>query len=207
MYSKVKKLGQGGYGSVYLLKHKVNGDLTAAKFVDVTSFLNKADNIQKALKEAQYLLTIDHENIINLETVFLLKKEIIIFTEYVAGGELKDYILNRQIPCTESEVKKIAKSLIAAIGYIHQNNIVHRDLKLENILLNERGNPYSVKIIDFGISGLLSKVGGGEIIQAGTLIYSPPEIVAKKRLESNPKIDVWSLGVILYILLTKEYPF
>jgi len=72
-YIKVKKLGQGGYGSVYLLKHKLNGEYTAAKFVDVTQFLSKADNIQKALKEAQYLLTMDHENIINLETVFLLQ--------------------------------------------------------------------------------------------------------------------------------------
>lgn len=156
--------------------------------------------MQKALKEAQYLLTIDHENIINLETVFLLKKDIIIFTEYIPGGELKDYILGRQIPCTETEAKKIFKALVSATAYIHANNIVHRDLKLENILLKERGNPCSLTIIDFGISGLLSKVGGGEVIQAGTMMYSPPEVISKKRLYSDPKIDVWSLGksCILY---------
>ena len=70
---KKNKLGQGGYGSVYLLRHKLTGERTAAKFVDVSQFLNKADNIQKALKEAQYLLTLDHQNIINIDTVFLLK--------------------------------------------------------------------------------------------------------------------------------------
>ena len=76
---------------------------------------------------------------------------------------------------------------------------MHRDLKLENILLDEKGNPYSLKIIDFGISGLLSKVGGGEIVHAGTMIYSPPEVISKKKLQSDPKIDVWALGKLRFI--------
>ena len=102
-----------------MLRHRLNGERIAAKFVDVSQFLNKADNIQKALKEAQYLLALDHQNIINLDTVFLLKKEIIIFTKYIAGGELKEYILNRPIPCTEMELKKLSKALVSAIYYIH----------------------------------------------------------------------------------------
>ena len=73
MFYKVKKLGQGGFGSVYLLKNKLNKREIAAKFVDVSEFLNKADNIQLALKEARYLITLDHKNIINLESVFLIK--------------------------------------------------------------------------------------------------------------------------------------
>ena len=89
---------------------------------------------------------------------------------------------------------------------MHSHNIVHRDLKLENILLIDKENPFDFKIIDFGISGILFNVGG-EVINAGTMIYSPPEIVSKTNLSSNPKIDVWALGVILFIILTKEYPF
>lgn len=89
MYIKERKLGEGGYGSVYLLRNRLSGEHLAAKFVDVSEFLNKADNVQLALKEARYLVTLDHDNIINLESVFLLRREIIIFTEYVAGGELK----------------------------------------------------------------------------------------------------------------------
>ena len=109
-------------------------------------------------------------------------------------------------PFTEKEAKKILAILTSAISYIHANNVVHRDLKLENILLTNKDNPYDLKIIDFGISGILSNVGG-EIIHAGTMMYSPPEVVSKTDLTSSPKIDVWSLGVILFVLLTKEYPF
>ena len=97
-------------------------------------------------------------------------------------------------------------TLVSAISYIHSHNVVHRDLKLENILLKRNDNPFNLKIIDFGISGLLSNVGG-EVIHAGTMIYSPPEVVSKSDLATNPRIDVWSLGVILYVLITKEFPF
>jgi serine/threonine protein kinase len=190
---ELNKLGQGGFGSVYLYKHILNGEMTAAKFVDISEYMNKANDMQMAVKEARFLLNIDHENIINIDTVFLIKKEIVIFTEYLPGGELKDYILGRLVPCTEYETKIIAKCLVSAINYIHSNNIVHRDLKLENILLKDKANPHSLRIIDFGISGLLTQVGA-EKIHAGTLMYSPPEIISKKSINSNPKIDVWSLG-------------
>ena len=101
--------------------------------------------------------------------------------EYVPGGELKDLVASRAIPFNEKEAKKIMKILISAIEYIHKHNIVHRDLKLENILMENKNDHYSIKIIDFGISGLLSKMGG-EIIQAGTMMYCPPEVVTKKKL-------------------------
>jgi len=167
------------------------------------------------VKEAQFLLTLDHENIVNIDTVFWIKKKIIVFTEYIGGGELKDYILSQKVPCSEVQTRKIARSIMSAVFYIHSNKVVHRDLKLENILMVEKGNPYSLKIIDFGISGVLNKVGKEDVINAGTMMYSPPEIISKTNLQSSPKIDVWSLGiqyfsyigVIIYILLTKEYPF
>lgn len=129
-----------------------------------------------------------------------------LLTEYLAGGELKEFLKSRSKPIQESEAKTIFATLVSAIDYIHSNNVVHRDLKLENILLQKKDDPYNLKIIDFGISGLLSKVGG-EIIHAGTMMYSPPEVVSEEDLSSNPKIDIWSLGVILYVLLTKEFPF
>lgn len=205
MFVRIKKLGQGGFGSVHLIRNTLNSKLVAAKFVDVSEFMNKADNIQHALKEAQYLINLDHQNIINLESVFLIKKEIILFTEYIQGGELKEYIKNHN-PFSEQEAKKIFSVLVEAIGYVHSKNIVHRDLKLENILLVNKDDPFNFKIIDFGISGILYNVGG-EVIQAGTMIYSPPEVVSKSNLSTNQKIDIWSMGVILFILLTKEYPF
>lgn len=151
MYHKEKVLGQGGYGEVILLRHKLTSQRIASKSVDVSEFLSKANNIQKGLKEAKYLITLDHINIINLESVFLLKKNIIIFMEYIPGGELKNYLLNRKSPMSEQEALKLMKILICAIEYIHSRNVVHRDLKLENILLTDKTDPYNLKIIDFGI--------------------------------------------------------
>lgn len=94
-------------------------------------------------------------------------------------------MLKRKNPFTELEAVKILATLVSAISYIHSHNVVHRDLKLENILLENSDNPYNLKIIDFGISGLLSNMGG-EVINAGTMIYSPPEVVSKTDLSSNP---------------------
>lgn len=128
------------------------------------------------------------------------------FTEYVRGGELRTYLSNKRKPFTEEEAKKLLRILVDAIEYIHSHNIVHRDIKLENILLNDSKNPYDIKIIDFGISGLLSDIGGDNI-HAGTMAYSPPEIISKANLASSPKIDIWGLGVVLYLLLTKRFPF
>jgi serine/threonine protein kinase len=128
------------------------------------------------------------------------------FTEYMKGGELKAHLTKKKKPFTEPEAIKILKILIEAIEYIHSHNIVHRDIKLENILLNDSTNPYDLKIIDFGISGLYQDIGG-ESINAGTMAYSPPEVVSKANLTSSPKIDVWGLGVVLYLLLTKNFPF
>lgn len=105
MYNKEKILGKGGYGEVLLLKHKLTGQKIAAKVVDVSEFLSKANNISKGLKEAKYLITLDHANIINLESVFLLKKNIIIFMEYIEGGELKHYMINRKTPMSEIEAQ------------------------------------------------------------------------------------------------------
>ena len=116
-----------------------------------------------------------------MESVFILKHQIIIFMEYVEGGELKDLIARKITPFNESQAKKIMKVLILAVEYIHKHNIVHQDLKLENVMIKHSNDLSSMKIIDFGISGFLSKVGGEEM-DAGTIMYCPPEVLTKKRL-------------------------
>lgn len=200
MYTRSCKLGSGGFGNVYKLKHKLNKEIVAAKFVRVSEYLHKADTIQQILKEAQYLMTLDHENILKLQTAFLINQEIAIITEYIPGGELGKYLEKQEDPMTELQACAVMHELVKAIVYVHYKKILHRDLKLENILLQDSKNPCSVKIIDFGLASLCSN---DEYGMSGTLLYSPPELLSGKSKKSSNKTDIWSLGIILYILLTK----
>lgn len=204
LYKNIQKLGEGGYGWVYLLEHTINGDKVAAKFMNVEDYLKKANEVEKALKESTSLIALDHKGIIRFETAFLLKTEIILFTEYMAGGELGKYVKKNTI--NEDQAKKIFAIILEAVHYCHTHGIIHRDLKLENILLSDEADPLSLRIIDFGIAGIWS-IYGADTSTAGTLYYSPPEVINESDIKSDPKIDVWALGVILYIILLKRYPF
>ncbi len=176
----------------------------AAKFVRVSEYLHKADTVQEILKEAQYLMTLDHKNILRFESAFLINQEIAILTEYIPGGELGKFMEKQTVPLNEKQSCAIMTELVSAIVYIHHKKILHRDLKLENVLLQDEANPCLIKIIDFGLSSLCSDDNFG---QSGTLLYSPPELLNGESKKSNNKTDVWSLGVILYIMLTKRFPF
>jgi serine/threonine protein kinase len=204
LYQNIGKLGEGGFGSVYLYEHKISGEKVAAKFMNVTEYLKKANEIEKALKESTSLISLDHPQIIKFETAFLIDWEIVLFTEYMPGGELGKYVKSHDI--SEKSAKQIFKLILEPVQYCHNHGIIHRDLKLENILLEDPNNPKSLKIIDFGIAGIWS-IYGGEISTAGTLYYTPPEVINGSDWQSDPKIDIWSLGVILFIILTKLYPF
>lgn len=204
LYRNICKLGEGGFGNVYLFEHTINGEKVAAKFMDVSEYLRKANEIKNALKESTSLISLDHAQIIRFETAFLLNSEIVLFTEYMQGGELGQYIKTNKI--NEKQAKQIFKLILEAVNYCHTHGIIHRDLKMENILLKDSKDPLSLKIIDFGIAGLWSKCGG-EISAAGTLYYTPPEVISETDLHSDPKIDIWALGVILYIMLCGTYPF
>lgn len=204
LYKNVEKLGEGGFGCVFLFEHTISGEKVAAKFMDVSEYLRKANEIEKALKESTSLISLDHPQIIRFETAFLLNTEIILFTEYMPGGEFGKYIKQNNVD--EKLAKHIFKLMLEPVHYCHTHGIIHRDLKLENILLKDETDPLSLKVIDFGIAGIWSMYGG-EISTAGTLYYSPPEVINETDLQSDPKIDIWALGVILYLTLTKSYPF
>lgn len=204
LYKNIGKLGEGGYGSVYLLEHTISGDKIAVKFMDVSDYMRKANEIEKALKESTSLMALNHSGIIKFETAFLLGHEVFMFTEYMPGGELGKYIKTAQID--EQLAKQIFKRILESVQYCHTKGIIHRDLKMENILLQDSNDPLSLKIIDFGIAGIWS-VYGWDTSTAGTLSYTPPEVINETDLKSDPKIDIWSLGVILYIILVKRYPF
>jgi calcium-dependent protein kinase len=197
-------LGKGGYGQVYQVRNKKTGELFACKK------LSKLDinNLEKFEREIKILIQTDHPNIIKLYDVYTTINSLYLIMEECHGGELFDKILEHienQEMYTEKEAAEIILQVMSAVEYCHNNGIVHRDLKPENLLYlkkgNEKNNP--LKVIDFGLSQTLNtkKILSSKV---GTAYYVSPEILAGKY---NEKCDIWSCGVILYVLLSGEPPF
>jgi calcium-dependent protein kinase len=151
--------------------------------------------------EIDILKNLDHPNILKLYEVYEDKQNIYLVTEFCSGGELFDEIIAKG-RFEEHEAAFIMKQLFSAIAYCHSKNVCHRDLKPENILL-DANDKRSIKLIDFGTSQVYTDEEKMEVV-IGTSYYIAPEVLAGKYTE---KCDMWSLGVILYILLSGQPPF
>ena len=202
-YEVVKNLGKGSFGKVLQVRNKFTHKLYACKKI---SKLNM--NQPKFQKEVEILMRMDHPNIIKLYEVFESDHSVYLITEECFGGELFERILKRMKKndlYNEKEACKIMQQVIGAIEYCHNNGIVHRDLKPENLLYAKAGEEEdnTIKIADFGLS---RNIDNNKTLSSkvGTAYYVPPEILAGKY---NEKCDIWSAGVILYILLSGETPF
>ena len=205
-YEIIEKLGKGGYGRVLQVKNKTTGEIRACKQLPK----NKISNLQKFRKEISILKKVDHPNIVKLYEVFEDDKFLFLIMEQCKGGELFDQIINhiqKKQMYNEKEAALIFYQMISSISYLHNNNISHRDLKPENILYynagEEENNP--IKIIDFGLSTFYDKNENEKMnTKVGTAYYVAPEVLNGNY---NEKCDIWSAGVILYILLSGEPPF
>ena len=202
-YECIKQLGKGGYGKVYQVKNKISGKLFACKK------LSKLDikNLEKFQREIEILMKTDHPNIIKLYEIFESPNSLYLIMEECYGGELFDRILQHienQEMYSEKDAAEIIQQVMSAIEYCHNNGIAHRDLKPENLLYLKKGSEENnpLKVIDFGLSRRIDqKVLNSKV---GTAYYVSPEILAGKYTE---KCDVWSAGIILYVLLSGEPPF
>ena len=195
-YTIIKDLGHGSYGQVKKVKHKKLNEIRAMKIT------NKKSNSSKY--EIEILRKISHPNITNIFEIFADSKKYYVIMEFLEGGELFDAITSIG-SFTEESACQVMKQLLSAINYLHSNNIVHRDLKPENIMLlqkPENGN-YHIKLIDFGTAKIF-KPGKKMNKFIGTSYYIAPEVLKEKYDE---KCDVWSCGIILYILLCGYPPF
>ncbi len=201
-YKIGKKLGEGSYGEVYLSTDKKTNKKVAIKVVPKNkSHINESN--PDIVNEIEILKNLEHQNIVKIYEFFEGKKYFYIVTEYCNEGNLKRKIDQKEF-ITEIDAAAIMFQLFSAIAYCNQNKIMHRDLKAENIMLNDKtifGLPY-VKIIDFGTAKIYENEY--ENIVIGTLYYMAPEVLNKKYTN---KCDMWSLGVILYYLFTKRLPF
>jgi len=196
-YELGEVLGQGHFAKVCKCKHKTSNKLFAVKIITKADL--KPKDLELIHQERSYLNLIKHPNIIGLKDYYEDKKSIYLVTEFCSGGDLITFIeKNPQI--TEKTAAKIIHKIAEGIKYLNIFGIVHRDIKPENILFNEENDIKSLKIIDLGICKTLT-YGQMESNPVGTNGYISPEIYLHK--EYNFKTDIWSLGIILYCLITQ----
>ncbi|PWZ01735.1 Pkinase-domain-containing protein [Testicularia cyperi] len=198
-YILQQTLGTGSFGKVKLATHALTGHRVAMKIINRRK-ISSLDMGGRVKREIQYLKLLRHPHIIKLYEVITTPNDIIMVIEY-AGGELFQYIVDRgRMP--EPEARRFFQQIICAIEYCHRHKIVHRDLKPENLLLDEYLN---VKIGDFGLSNIMTD---GDFLKTscGSPNYAAPEVISG-RLYAGPEIDIWSCGVILYVMLCGRLPF
>ncbi|KAL4991946.1 kinase-like domain-containing protein [Aspergillus falconensis] len=198
-YHTVKVLGEGSFGKVKLAIHQPSGRQVAMKIISRRKLLSR-DMIGRVEREIQYLQLLRHPHIIKLYTVISTKTDIVMVLEY-AERELFDYLVKRG-RCNDAEARKFFQQIICAVEYCHRHKIVHRDLKPENLLIDRDKN---VKIADFGLSNIMTD-GNFLKTSCGSPNYAAPEVISGK-LYAGPEVDVWSCGVILYVLLVGRLPF
>ncbi|KAF2841873.1 Pkinase-domain-containing protein [Patellaria atrata CBS 101060] len=198
-YRIQKTLGEGSFGKVKLAVHELTGQQVALKIINRRKLVTR-DMAGRIEREIQYLQLLRHPHIIKLYTVITNPNDIIMVLEY-AGGELFDYIVKHG-KMAEDKARRFFQQIIGAVDYCHRHKIVHRDLKPENLLLDSNLN---VKIADFGLSNIMTD-GNFLKTSCGSPNYAAPEVISGK-LYAGPEVDVWSCGVILYVLLVGRLPF
>ncbi|CDW72434.1 protein kinase domain containing protein [Stylonychia lemnae] len=197
-----KMLGKGAFGRVNLAIHKLCNHLVAVKSIN-KQFLSEDENSKKKMmQEVLILQKTRHDNLVRLYDSFETNKHIVFVMELCAGGDLLNYVRKRR-KLKENIAKYVFKQVVDGLHYCHSKGIVHRDMKLDNLLFDEQG---VVKICDFGVSKLLSSSQEIMTEQCGTPAYIAPEILKDKGYKGFG-VDIWSLGVCLYAMLFGTVPF
>ena len=201
-YQFIRWIKSGGYGQVFLSKHVYTNKEYAIKQIDTTDFSN--EDLYNISREHLILRSMIHKNVIRCHDSFAHDNKFYTVMDFAEGGELT-YLLKEKGTLSEDEAKKIFKQIYEAVCYIHSQNIIHRDLKPNNILFLDKERTQIV-IIDFGISGMANG-NQREKIKAGTTSFLPPEVVSGEEFSSNQKLDIWAMGIILYLMVEGCYPF
>ncbi|XGW01002.1 hypothetical protein V3C99_013732 [Haemonchus contortus] len=198
-YKLLKTIGKGNFAKVKLAKHTITGQEVAIKIIDKTA-LNPS-SLQKLFREVKIMKQLDHPNIVKLYQVMENEQTLYLVLEYASGGEVFDYLVAHG-RMKEKEARVKFRQIVSAVQYLHSKNIIHRDLKAENLLLDADMN---IKIADFGFSNQFT-LGNKLDTFCGSPPYAAPELFQGKKYD-GPEVDVWSLGVILYTLVSGSLPF
>ncbi|KAJ6013466.1 hypothetical protein N7540_008057 [Penicillium herquei] len=206
-----KTIGAGSMGKVKLAKHMETGEQVAVKIVPRVSTeehrsgreSERADRSKeiRTAREAAIVSLTSHPYICGMRDVVRTTYHWYMLFEYVNGGQMLDYIISHG-KLKEKQARKFARQIASALDYCHRNSIVHRDLKIENILISKTGD---IKIIDFGLSNLFSPRSLLKTF-CGSLYFAAPELL-QARQYTGPEVDVWSFGIVLYVLVCGKVPF
>ena len=200
-----KNIGEGNFAKVKLAKHTISGqqvlltNQVAIKIIDKNK-LDKATS-KKLFREVRIMRMLNHKNIVKLYEVIDTPDELYLVMEYLSGGEIFDFLVAHG-RMKEKDARRHFRQIIGAVAYCHGLHIIHRDLKAENLLLDENMN---VKIADFGFSNQFSP-GQKLNTWCGSPPYAAPELFQGKEY-SGPEVDIWSLGVVLYVFVCGSLPF
>ncbi|XP_055752067.1 MAP/microtubule affinity-regulating kinase 4-like isoform X1 [Salvelinus fontinalis] len=198
-YRLLKTIGKGNFAKVKLARHILTGKEVAIKIIDKNQ-LNPT-SLQKLFREVRIMKGLNHPNIVQLFEVIETENTLYLIMEYASGGEVFDYLVSHG-RMKEKEARAKFRQIVSAVHYCHLKNIVHRDLKAENLLLDAESN---IKIADFGFSNEFT-MGNKLDTFCGSPPYAAPELFQGKKYD-GPEVDIWSLGVILYTLVSGSLPF
>ncbi|XP_040268514.1 death-associated protein kinase 2-like isoform X1 [Bufo bufo] len=206
LYELLEKLGSGHFGEVKKCKEKNTGTFYAGKFIKTRKCKGSRMGLdrEQVEREVSILQQLEHPSIMRLYDVFASKAEMVLILELIRGGELFDFIAEKEA-LSEEDAIVFLEQILKGVAYMHSRHIAHFDLKPENIMLLEKDVPHPrIKIIDFGLA---QKLEDGTVFKSlcGTPQYIAPEVINYEQL--GPPTDMWSIGVITYILLSGLSPF
>ncbi|XP_054423823.1 MAP/microtubule affinity-regulating kinase 4-like [Pteronotus mesoamericanus] len=192
-YVFLRTIGKGSFAKVRLARHRLTGREVAIKGISHR-------DISRYFDETRSLKRLNHPNIVKLFEVIATQEYVYIVMEHVSGGDLREH-LHRHGRMSEGQARAIFRQVVSAMQYCHQQGVVHRDLKPDNILIDGEGN---IRVADFGFARVFTNYELSTY--CGTISYMAPEIL-RSEIYDGPKADVWSLGVVLYRMLVGEFPF
>ena len=195
-------LGQGTFAKVYYGKNLITNESVAIKVIN-KDYVKKEGLIEQIKREISVMRLVRHPNVVGLKEVMATKAKIFFVMEYVKGGELFAKVAKGKLE--EDLARKYFQQLVSAIDFCHSRGVSHRDLKPENLLLDDNED---LKVSDFGLSALPEQLWNDGLLhtQCGTPAYVAPEVLRKKGYD-GAKADIWSCGVILFVLLAGYLPF
>mmetsp|Transcript_33013 Transcript_33013/g.32719 ORF Transcript_33013/g.32719 Transcript_33013/m.32719 type:complete len:366 (+) Transcript_33013:60-1157(+) len=200
-FAVVKEIGNGSFGTVYLVVSNETSELFAMKSINKHNIGGSVSYLNNLVNEIKFMRSLNHPNIVKLHYVYESPTHIYLLIDYVEGGDLFNRIIKRKV-FEEKTAATFAQKFLGVLDYLSSFNIAHRDIKLENILMVSEDNDYDFKLADFGLAADATEKLQ---LRCGSPGYIAPEVLRK--IPYDTKVDVFSAGVILYILLSGKMPF